>query len=91
MYGARERGEEGSERRRNRARKGGSNGGRGARDGAKEEGGSKRGRETSRKVPRGGHWPVLALDTLVLQMKNSEQVLLCIVMRRNLLIDRWMT
>ena len=34
----------------------------------------------------------LALDTLVLQMKNSEQVYkFCIVMYRNVLFDRWTT
>ena len=43
------------------------------------------GRETSREVSRGGHWPVysihkpphnvaVAIGTLLLQMKNSEQV-----------------
>ena len=60
----------------------------------------KGGRETSRKVPQREHWLVysaqnnaaLALETLVLQMKNNEQVYkLSIVMRRNVLLDRWLT
>ena len=67
--------------------------------------GSKEGTKTSREVSRGGHRPVysihkpfhnaaLGLETLVLQMKNSEQVYIinfCIVMRHNVLVDRWMT
>ena len=51
-----------------------------------EEGVSEEGRKTSREVSWGGHWPeiqyihkpshnaALAIDTLLLQMKNSEQV-----------------
>ena len=39
--------------------------------------------------------PALALETLVLQMTNSEHVciiyLLCIAMRQNVLFDRWIT
>ena len=39
------------------------------------------------------HNAALGLETLVLQMKNSEQgnYKLCIMMRHNLLFDRWMT
>ena len=51
------------------------------------EGAREQGRETSREVSCGGHWPVYniftnhpttrplpLIDTLLLQMKNSEQV-----------------
>ena len=38
------------------------------------------------------HKAALACDTLVLQIKNGEWVYkLCILMRRNVLFDRWMT
>ena len=68
----------------------------GARDG--------RGRKGDREgVPWGGPWPVysahnnthatLAIATLVLQIQNNCKRVykLCIVMRRNVLFDRWMT
>ena len=46
---------------------------------------------TSIQCTNNPQW-ALALETLVLQMKNIEQVYkLCIVMCRNVLFDRWMT
>ena len=37
------------------------------------------------------HNAALALETLVFKIKNGERVYkLCIVMRRNVLFDRWM-
>ena len=51
------------------------------------------GREIGREGNfKGGTLRRTLLETLVLQMKNSEQVYkFCIVMRRNVLFDRWMT
>ena len=88
---------------RDRAMKEVSNGAREMSKGGAREGGSKRWRETSREVSCGGQWSAgsctnnpqraLALETfqLVLQTKNSEREYKpCIVMRRNVLFDRWM-
>ena len=54
--------------------------------GVREE---ERGREGNVK---GGTLRRTLLETLVLHMKNSERVYkLCIVMRRNVLFNRWLT
>ena len=90
MDGARERGEGGSEQRRGEQRsKGGRKGGR---DGGKLQGRYPEEDTGQYTVHKSTHNEALALETLVLQMKNSEQVYkLCIMMRGNVLFDRWMT
>ena len=97
MDGARERGEGGSERRRD----GATQRGRGAREERVSkvdgEGGERQGRcpeedagqYTAHKTT---HNVSLAIAPLVLQIQNCKRVYkLCIVKRRNVLFDRWMT
>ena len=76
-------------------RKGGGKGRRGAKGGDNFKGGIPRRAQASvQYIHKPFHNAALGLETLVLQMKNSEQVKnykLCIVMRHKVLFDRWMT